>query len=97
MSSSPPYARVPAISRREFARYTRALLGRDVALTPSTRLLRLPAAALRDIRRLHAQAFRLNVARPELLAHREVAHALEQDLLHALLNGVGTAEPPRVT
>ena len=82
-----------AIGQRDFVRYARALLGREVDLTPSARLLRLPAAALREIRRLHAQAFRLHVTKPALLARREVARALEQDLLHALLDGMGTAEP----
>lgn len=82
-----------AISQCEFARYTRALLGRDVEPAPAARFLHLPAAALRDIRRLHAQAFRLQAAKPALLARREVARALEQDLIHALLDGVGAAEP----
>jgi hypothetical protein len=82
-----------AISQRDFARYTRALLGRDVELALSARFLHLPAMALRNIRRLHAQAFHLHAAKPALLARREVARALEQDLIHALLGGVGAAEP----
>jgi len=84
-----------AIGPRDFARYARALLGKEVEPTPSARVLRLPSPALRDIRRLHAQALRLNVTKPALLARREVARALEQDLIHALLDGVGAAEPRR--
>jgi hypothetical protein len=80
-----------AIGQRDFARYARALLGRDVTLASSPHFLRLRPTALRNIRRLHAQAFRLGAAKPALLARREVARALEQDLIHALLDGLGAA------
>src|SRR5262249_16045180 len=40
--------------------------------------------------RLHAQACRLAETKPEMIAHPEVARALEQDLLHALITCIAT-------
>jgi transcriptional regulator GlxA family with amidase domain len=37
------------------------------------------------LRRLHAQACRLAETKPKILAHPEVARAIEQDLLHTLV------------
>jgi len=37
------------------------------------------------LRRLHAQACRLAETKPKILAHPEVARAIEQDLIHALV------------
>jgi AraC-like DNA-binding protein len=97
-SDEPGKLALISIGRRDFARYTRALLGTKIEAPPSARFLRLPAAALRDIRRLQAQALRLGTTKPALLARRGVERALEQDLLHVLLDGLGAAEarrPPR--
>ena len=66
-------------------RYGGALSGTALAAPAETRIL-LPAA--RDVarlRRVHAQACRLAETRPKVLAHPEVARAIEQGLIHALI------------
>jgi AraC-like DNA-binding protein len=63
----------------------KALTGRDLAAPPAGRMLRLPGSALAPLRRLHADACRLVEKKPKLTAHPEVAHALEQDLIHTLI------------
>jgi AraC-like DNA-binding protein len=66
-------------------RYGGALSGKPLSLPASSRILR---PAMRDaarLRRLHAQACRLAETRPRVLAHPEVARAIEQGLIHALV------------
>ena len=63
----------------------KALTGRELAAPPAGRVLRLRASTLAPLRRLHADACRLVEKKPELTAHPEVVHALEQDLIHALV------------
>jgi hypothetical protein len=41
-----------------------------------------------DILQLHTQPSRLARTRQDMLTHREVAHPLEQGLIHALVNGL---------
>jgi AraC-like DNA-binding protein len=65
--------------------YFEALSGKPLSLPASLRILR---PAMRDaarLRRLHAQACRLAETRPRVLAHPEVARAIEQGLIHALV------------
>jgi AraC-like DNA-binding protein len=65
--------------------YGRALSGKPV--TPPTEGLVLrpsPRDAAR-LRRLHAQASRLAETKSKMLAHPEVARAIEQELIHALV------------
>jgi len=87
-----------AVSPRDLAHYSSALLGADLSrhtagvLHPSVR-----SAA--ELLRLHAQASRLARSRPALLARAGVARALEQDLIHALVNVLGstmTDKPPHI-
>lgn len=63
----------------------KALAGRDLAAPPAGRVLRLPASTLAPLRQLHSDACRLVEKTPKRIAHPEVAHALEQDLIHALI------------
>jgi len=66
-------------------RYGGALSGKTLSVPAAARVLR---PALRDaarLRRLHAQACRLAETRPKVLAHPEVARAIEQGLIHALV------------
>src|SRR6202040_1164396 len=61
------------------------LSGKTLSVPAAARVL---CPALRDaarLRRLHAQACRLAETRPKVLAHPEVARAIEQDLIHALV------------
>jgi transcriptional regulator GlxA family with amidase domain len=48
-------------------------------------ILRPAARYASRLRRLHAQACRLAETRPKILAHPEVARAIEHDLIHALV------------
>jgi methylphosphotriester-DNA--protein-cysteine methyltransferase len=48
------------------------------------RVLRPPSIAAANLLHLHAEAGRLTETRPDVIAHPAVAHALEQDLIHAL-------------
>jgi AraC-like DNA-binding protein len=65
-------------------RYGEALSGKTLSL-PATRILRPAARNAARLRRLHAQACRLAETRSKILAHPEVARAIEQDLTHALV------------
>jgi AraC-like DNA-binding protein len=78
----------------QFANLGAALLGADVTLPARSSILCLPRAIASDFLRLYAQAFRLVEDRPDLFAHREVARALEQDLVRALVCGLQVAVKP---
>jgi AraC-like DNA-binding protein len=65
--------------------YCDALSGKPLSLPDAARPLRPAARDAARLRRLHAQACRLAETRPKILAHPEVARAVEQDLIHALV------------
>jgi AraC-like DNA-binding protein len=69
----------------------RALLGAAFQPPASPASLSAPAAEMARFRRLHAQACRLAQARPDVASHLEVTRALEQDLLHALVDCVAAS------
>ena len=81
-----------AVARNDLAGHARALLGAEPAWPQATRLLRPSSSLFADIRRLHTKACGLARTRPDMLAHREVARALEHDLLHALVNALAGPE-----
>lgn len=83
-----------AVSPQDLARYSRALLGVDLS-RHVTGLLRPSARSSAELLRLHAQAAHLAHTKPALLARPEVARALEQDLIHALVTALGSAAPDR--
>ena len=63
-----------------------ALAGLDLVGPAVARILRPPRLHAARLRSLHAKACRLAETKPKLLAHPEVSRAIEQDLLHALVN-----------
>ena len=79
-----------AVSPQDLARYSCALLGADLSRRPAG-LLHPSARSFAELLRLHAQAAHLARSRPALLARPEVARALEQDLIHALVTALGSA------
>lgn len=83
-----------AVSPQHLARYSRALLGADLPRRAAG-LLYPTARSAMELLRLHAEAVRLAHTRPALLTRPEVARALEQDLIHALVAALGAAEPDR--
>jgi len=60
-------------------------IGTDLVAPQAGQVLRLLASILAPVRRLHADACRLVEKKPELIALPAVAHALEQDLIYALV------------
>ena len=66
-------------------RYGEALSGKALPAPAAARILRPAARDAARLRRLHAQACRLAETRPKILGHPEVARAIEQGLIHALV------------
>ena len=66
-------------------RYGGALTGKPFCEPAAARILRPAARDTARLRRLHAQACRLAETRPKVLAHPEIARAIEQGLIHALV------------
>jgi AraC-like DNA-binding protein len=64
----------------------KALTGRKITSPPAGRVLRPSRSAATRLLRLHSKACRLAEKRHELIANPEVARALKQELLHALVN-----------
>jgi AraC-like DNA-binding protein len=64
----------------------KALTGLKITSPPVGRVLRPSRSAASGLLRLHSRACRLAETRHELIANPEVARALEQELLHALVN-----------
>jgi len=81
-----------ALPASDLDAYGAALLGDRLALPHGPAILRLPKAIAPTLLRLHRETCRLAEERPELVAHREVARALEQDLVAILVDGLSSAE-----
>ena len=73
------------LAQQHLERYGGALSGRPLSLPAAARILRPAVRDAARLRRLHAQACRLAETRPKVLAHPEVARAIEQGLIHALV------------
>jgi len=76
------------------AKYGKILTGLDLVAPSDAGVLRPPATAAAHLRRLHAKACRLAETKPDIIMHREAARALEQDLLHALVNWLAVDAAP---
>lgn len=74
-----------AIDPLRFDRYSSALSGYQHPLPPAGIILQPPLRDAARLKRLHAKVCRLAEARPKMLTHSEVAHAIEQDLMQALV------------
>jgi len=70
-------------------RYGGALTGKALSVPAAARILRPAARDTARLRRLHAQACRLAETRPKVLARPEVARALEQGLILAVVTCLG--------
>jgi AraC-like DNA-binding protein len=75
-----------SLAPQRLAAVSKALNGLKLASPSAARILRPPAAVAARLLRVHAQACRLAETKPEIVASREVARALEHELLHALVN-----------
>src|SRR6201997_4939296 len=76
---------VIALDPLQLEKYGRALSGKPFSLPSEGKILRPSPRNLARLRRLHAQVCRLAETRPKLLAHTEVARAIEQGLIQTLV------------
>jgi AraC-like DNA-binding protein len=70
----------------QLATYGKSLTGDTLTPPPEGWILRPPRSTARDLLGFYAKIGRLVETRHELIAHPEVARALEQELIHALVN-----------
>jgi AraC-like DNA-binding protein len=75
-----------SLSHEQLATCAKALTGTKIISPPGGRVLRPSRSAARRLLRLHSKICRLVETRNELIANPEVARAIEQELLHALVN-----------
>ena len=83
---------VMALDPQQLEQYGRALSGKPFSLSQHGRVLRPAPRDAARLRRLHAQACRLAETKPKILAHPEVARAIEQGLIHALVTSLVGAQ-----
>ena len=83
---------VIALDLVQLDRYGRALSGKPLSPPPEGRVVRPSPRDAARLKRLHAQACRLAETRPRILAHAEVARAIEQGLIHALVTCLTAAK-----
>jgi len=76
----------------ELAVFSRAILGREL-LVPSDARTVVPApGAMARLQRLHAAATTLAEDAPEVLSHPVASHGLEQALIEAMVEGLGSED-----
>jgi AraC-like DNA-binding protein len=75
-----------SLAPKHLAACGKALTGLELVAPPLGRILRPSRVDIAHLRHLHAAACRLAEAKPEMLIRPEVARALEQDLIHTLVN-----------
>jgi AraC-like DNA-binding protein len=73
------------LAREHLETYCEVLSGKTLSVPAATRILRPAARDAARLRRLHAQVCRLAETRAKVLTHPEVARAIEQGLIHALV------------
>jgi hypothetical protein len=81
-----------SLAPKDLAAYARAVAHVDLDLPPTPELLRPPSGAATKLRRLLTRACQLAETKPDIVANKQVARALEEDFLHASINcvlGVG--------
>jgi AraC-like DNA-binding protein len=81
-----------SLAREHLRAYGQTLIGGDLTPPKAATFLRPSSTAAGNILRLHTQACNHVRSRPDLMAHREVARSLEQDLIHALVSVLAAGE-----
>ncbi|MDH4981543.1 helix-turn-helix domain-containing protein [Hyphomicrobium sp. D-2] len=76
----------------ELERAARTVLGREMPVPQETNVLRPQRRAMARLGALHQIAGTLARSAPEIIAHAEVAKALEQAMVHAMLLAIDTSE-----
>jgi AraC-like DNA-binding protein len=77
---------IVSLPPEQLAVFGKALTGLEIPSPPLGRVLRPSPIAAAHLLYLHSKACRLAETKPDMIAHREVARALEQELLHAIVN-----------
>ncbi len=80
------------LSQEDLGRFGGALFGKAFSPPNVGGILRPAARTAAKLRRFHAQACRLAETRSRVLAHPEVARAIEQGLIHALVTCLNSAD-----
>ena len=70
-----------------------AITGHDLAVPSVTKVIRPPASAMSRLLDLHESTSRLAKVAPDMLTHPEVARALEQGLLYAMITCLTSGAP----
>jgi AraC-like DNA-binding protein len=86
-----------SLTPASFMAFGKTIAGEDLCTPPVGRILRPHPEDRVRLLRLHAQAGRIAETNLRHLAHPEVARALEQDLIWALMTCLTTAEPQDVS
>jgi AraC-like DNA-binding protein len=74
-----------SLTPEDLAEAGRAVAGYDLIAPDVTRLLRPPAPLMMRLQRLHNAACHLAATTPDLVAHPEVARAMEQELVRVMV------------
>ncbi len=77
---------VISVDRKFFAGSSRALVGSEISPPRVARVLRPPPTDAVELHRLHAKACRLAETNSRTIRHREVARAIEHDIIYSLIN-----------
>lgn len=81
-----------SLTPEDLAKAGLAILGRELTVPPVTRRIRPATRLMSRLLASHAEACRLARQAPEILARPEVAHALEQKLLHLMVRCLASGD-----
>jgi AraC-like DNA-binding protein len=81
-----------ALTHEDVAAAGEALIGRELTAPPFTHPIKPPAPLLSRLLSLHEAAGHLAKTAPDILSHPEVARALEQGLVHAMVSCISGGE-----
>jgi len=81
-----------SLTPHDLVTHGRALVEQDFIPPSPCRVLRPLPSALHRLRSLHKTACRLVETKPAVIAHPEVVRSIEQDLVHALVTCLATAD-----
>jgi AraC-like DNA-binding protein len=80
-----------SLAPADLAAASHALAGRELAAPPETRHMRVSDHLMVRLRRLHETACNLAADTPEILAHPEVAKAIEEELVQTMVGCLAEA------
>jgi AraC-like DNA-binding protein len=92
-SQSPCRWATISLTSETFCAQSNALAGRDLRAGSNIRFMHPKAAHMTRLVFLHTSARQLAVAAPDVIAHPEVASALEHHLVHAMMTCLADGEP----